>query len=137
MPHEASVQPEASTVSTGKGLRYVGNWIYGFSGLVTVQNSPVALFETTTGSGLIVCQIGMFTSDSSSNNAEIVVSLNDIKVIAFEVLNTTQGDYLNGFAPMDLIIPPFTKFELTAVNTTSSSEMSWYSTLTGRVYGAE
>ena len=137
MPHEASVQPEASTVSTGKGLRYVGNWIYGFSGLVTVQNSPVALFETTTGSGLIVCQIGMFTSDTSTNNAEIAVSLNDVNVIVFEVLNTTQGDYLNGFAPMDLIIPPLSKFKLTAVNTASSSGMTWYATVTGRVYGAE
>jgi len=133
----ADVQPSASVASVGKGIRYIGKYCYGYSGLVTVQNSPVALFETTTGSGLIVCEIGIFTSDSSSNNAEIVVSLNDVNVIAFEVLNTTQGDYLNGFAPMDLIIPPLSKFKLTAVNTASSSEMTWYSTLTGRVYGAE
>ena len=131
------IQPSASIASTGKDFRYIGNWIYGFSGLVTCQNAPVALFETTTGSGIIVCQIGIFTAQASTNNAEIVASLNDIDVIAFEVLNTTQGDYLNGFAPMDLIIPPFSKFKLTCVNTASSSEMSWYATVTGRVYGAE
>ena len=137
MPHTDTIPVSASIASTGKDLRYVGNYCYGYSGLVTVQNSPVALFETTTGSGVIVCQIGMFTSDSSTNNAEIAVSLNDVNVIVFEVLNTTQGDYLNGFAPMDLIIPPLSKFKLTAVNTASSSGMTWYATVTGRVYGAE
>jgi len=136
MAEAEGIPPSASIASAGLGLRYIGDYAYGFSGLVLVQNSPVALLEFTTGTGFIVCKIGVFNSDDSSNNAEIALSLNDIDVINFEIINTAQGDYLNGFAPIDLLIAPFTKFKLTAQNTTSSSERSWYATLTGRVYDA-
>ena len=120
--------------STGKHLNIIGDRVYGYSGAVTVQSAALPLFETFTGPGYMVCKIGIFTPLSSTNNAEIVVSLNGLNVIAFEVLNTTQGDYLNGFAPMDLIIPPLSEFKLTAQNTASSAEMTWYATVTGRVY---
>jgi len=126
----------ASQTITGPDLQYTQDNLrcFAYSGNIVVQSAALPLLEFTSGSGFIVGQIGIFTPLSSSNNAEIAVSLNDINIIVFEVLNTTQGDYLNGFAPMDVIIPPFTKFKLTAVNVTSSAEMTWYGTLTGRVY---
>jgi len=120
--------------SVGKHLNIIGDRVYGYSGAVVVQSSALPLFDAFTGPGYIVCQIGIFTAQASTNNAEIVVSLNGLDVIAFEVLNTTQGDYLNGFAPMDLIIPPLSEFKLTAQNTASSSDMTWYATVVGRLY---
>jgi len=126
----------ASQTITGPDLQYTQDNKRGFaySGIIKFQNSAVSVLEFISGSSFFVGQIGIFTSDTSSNNWEVAVSLNDIDIIVFEVLNTIQGDYLNGFAPMDIIIPPATKFKLTSVNTASSSEMTCYGTLIGRVY---
>jgi len=125
-----------SNVVAGAGLdlNYVGNFVFGYSGIVTVQNSPIALLESQTGGEIIVCKIGIFTPQASSNNGEIVVTLNGITVVAFETLNTTQDDYLNGFAPIDLLIPPYSQLKITAVNTASSSSMDWCATLVGKLY---
>jgi len=136
MVEAEGIPPTASVASVGPNIRYIGDYAYGYSGTIAVQSAALPLLEFTSGSGFIMGQIGIFTPLSSSNNAEIAVSLNGIDVIVFEVLNTTQGAYLNGFAPMDILIPPFTEFKITAVNVTSSAEMIWYATLVGRVYGA-
>jgi len=126
----------SSNVVAGAGLdlNYIGNLVFGYSGIVVVQSAPISLLEAQTGSGTIECKVGIFTPLSSSNNAEIVVKLNDISIVAFEVLNTTQGDYLTGFAPIDLIIPPYTQLKITAVNTASSAEMQWCASLVGKVH---
>ena len=58
---EASVPPEASVASTGKGIRYVGNWAYAHSGSVTNVDTGAAaqttILDFTSGSGFIVAKL--------------------------------------------------------------------------------
>jgi len=128
--------------TTGRGLAVTGPKLiytedgkacYAYSGIITVQSAALALFESQTSpTDPLLCKIGVFTPQASTNNAEIVISLSGITVLAFEVLNTTQDDYLTGFAPIEIILPPNTEFKMTAVNTASSAEMQWCATLIGR-----
>jgi len=120
---------------TGPKLIYTedGKACYAYSGIITVQSAALALFESQTSpTDPLLCKIAVFTPQASSNNAEIVISLSGITVVSFEVLNTTQDEYLTGFAPIEIILPPNTEFKMTAVNTASSSAMDWCATLVGR-----
>jgi len=130
------------TTTTGRGLAVTspkliftedGKACYGYSGIITVQSAALPLFESVTSpTDPLLCKIGVFTPLSSSNNAEITISLSGVTVVSFEVLNTTQGDYLTGFSPIEIILPPNTEFKMTAINVASSAEMQWCATLVGR-----
>ena len=48
------IQPSASVASTGKGIRYIGEYAYAYSGSLAVGTGAFEdLLEFTTGSGII------------------------------------------------------------------------------------
>ena len=142
MPHDASVQPEASTVSTGSGLRYVGNRVYAYSGTFTASVSTQTCLEFTTGSGIIVGDFfysggvnyvaanlgdGQNTGYRLTLNGEIasIVKLSSIT----ESMPTT--------ATLKVILPPFTIVQLEILSSADSGGQLSTCSFSGRVYGAE
>jgi len=137
---ETSVQPEASTVSTGLGLRYVGEWVYAYSGRYEAKTDKQTVLDTTSGSGIIVCRINFngFVHENvpgtgTAGMAEIL--FNDLNI---SILRSESGALDAPYTVYEkFVIPPFTKVKVT-VDADSDSGQYWGSVnLVGRVYGAE
>ena len=128
------IQPSASTASVGKGIRYIGNWAYAYSGTIPDGGSGSAaatLLSFTTGAGLMVSQLSMITNSESNANVYIDLQLNGSSV--FKGLSDDIPSLYGPF-PVEIIIPPFTEVLL---KWGSSGSFIMTATLTGRVYGAE
>jgi len=136
MAHTDVIPTSASVTSTGPGIRYIGNWVYGYSGTVAVSGSIGSLLDFTTGAGLIVGSVELHGSYAQigQNQLRFRVQLNGETVIDTywdATLDATFIDY-----PTALIIPPFTRCEVDMAQA-SGSDKDMQITLTGRVYGAE
>jgi len=133
---EASVQPEASTVSVGKSIRYIRNWAYAYSGPVGVPNSETILLDTVSGSGILKAIIQLAYGTPDSDNMQYKIYFNDLIVMQFSMSGAVDvGNWQTML--YNFIIPPLTKIKVTAQNTTSVTERIQTATITGRVYGAE
>ena len=142
MPHEASVQPEASTASTGLGIRYIGNWAYALSGTFTAHTPAFTMLEFTTGAGYIDAYFNLngqirFTLDiAQGGNCGFQISFND------EIVGQTVADTVGtgiGGSPMfqRLIIPPLTLVKVEGVSAEINAQETMTCSMRGRVYGAE
>ena len=136
---EASVTPEASIASTGKGIRYIGNWVYAMSGVKSVDNNETVLLEFTTGAGLIYADFGFWyaTAVGGGNIGDdylFRILFNDLLILT-QNNNASKEIYHPNYPK--LIIPPLTLVTVSAQNSTDTSANDISATLTGRVYGAE
>jgi hypothetical protein len=133
----APVQPSASVAATGLGIRYVGNWIYGYSGAVGADDSETDLINANSGSGIIVAEVMFRYAGTSPEGDNYVyrIRLNGEIVLSYLVDQTLENYAARHLAP--IIIPPLTEVRLTAQNTTDGSTHNQAALLTGRVYGAE
>ena len=135
------IQPSASIASTGKGIRYIGQHCYGYSGTVVigaVQSQFYPMLEFTGGSGYIIgkLQIGSnVAGGSSGDNFELKLELNGIAVMIAEAQQVPQTEPM-GYVPWDILIPPFTKTTFSMANVANADATDWFMILTGRVYGA-
>jgi len=133
MTHTDTIPVSASIASVGKGLRTVGNWIYGYSGLVSVDTSETDLISATSGSGLIVAKWHPFYQTSSANNFAFYAYLNG-ELVQYVEVTSSEAD--TPYTGVNIIIPPFTIFELKSKNLAGGSH-NMLATITGRVYGTE
>ena len=134
---EASVTPEASTVSTGKGLRYIGEHAYAYSGQTAAgADADASLLDFTTGSGYIVGQFQFSYAPDTLQSADCRyrIKLNGEIVIQYwDEADIREDANPHQFLPM--IIPPFTRVE-TIANMVGVASQLMCSTFSGRVYGA-
>ena len=54
MPETDTIPVSASIASTGKGIRYIGDYAYALSGKVACNNTGATIIESITGSGFII-----------------------------------------------------------------------------------
>ena len=142
MPHEASVQPEASTVSTGFGLRYIGTkpqFCYAYSEMHQVTTGDVLHLDFTSGSGFInaiFTGVGAVLPASAALGSVTIytIKLNGLTIATLKV-DTLQED-MPTYAPWPFIIPPFTRVVISAIAEHSTTDMKTSCQITGRVYGA-
>ena len=128
------VQPEASVVQTGLGIRYVGEHCYAYSGVVQDASSATAattVLDFTSGSGYIHARIDLVSDAKATADRFLNILLNDESVIN----GAWDNDPAKSLSPVvKLIIPPFTRFVLKwGCSATKNVTIS----LTGRVYGVE
>ena len=105
-----TIPVSASIASTGKGIRYIGDYAYAYSGVITsagAGSADTTYLLFTTGSGLIVGQIRISNADSGNGERFGQILLNDIVVI--DLKSDTAPDWSSSVYPLDIIIPPFTK----------------------------
>ena len=132
-----AVPVNASVVSTGLGVRYVGEnpmYAYAYSGAIGVPNSETTLINSISGTGIwkAIIQIAYGTPDS--DDMQYKIYFNDIIVMQIGISGAVdQGNWQTML--YNFIIPPLTKIKVTAQNTTSVTERIQTASITGRVYG--
>ena len=126
------IQPSASIASVGKGIRYIGDRCYAYSGAITTTGSAVTMLSFTSGAGIIVATVQFFYQIAGGSNVKYSVKFNDIPIMEYTCDAAVAGS--NASEPDNtspIIIPPFTE-----VLTECDGANDHYCILVGRVYGA-
>jgi len=136
-----AVPTNASIASTGNVLRYVGEWVYGYSGPVPVGAGGTGvedlLFQAQSGSGVIIAKLQIFYFDTSTNDYFYKIYLNDVTVYAYASGGGVSSSQNLAVAWTNILIPPSSKLKVTAANQDSGNNRDHSLSLIGRVYGAE
>jgi len=134
------VPTSASIASTGKGIRYIGNWAMAYSGLLQISNTDVTHLDFTSGAGLISGSISMTgpvlaTDINNGENILFICYFNDLAI--FNVKMNPAGEGMPGDTTIPIIIPPLTRVVVKAKSTATSANYKTSCVMVGRVYGAE
>ena len=130
------VQPEASVVQTGLGIRYIGDHAYAFSGVKALPDSgaPENYIDFISGSGYIVGEIKISADWSGLGGNELYINfyLNELKIVHER---DTGNNYVPGNLTWPILLPPFSHLEidLSAAVPADGADVIFV----GRVYGAE
>ena len=86
MPETDVIPTSASVASTGKGIRYIGDHAYAYSGAVVTGGGGSAdgtVLEFTTGSGYISGQLMYQVDDLGGPTLYVEVKINDVVVLIY------------------------------------------------------
>jgi len=136
MAEAEGIPPTASVVVPGPSLNYVGQHVYGYSGIVGSDGTAeLTLLEFTLGSGYAVALVEFDYGEISSVDFTPRIYLNN-QVISQPVQRggATSNEAEINPTPVHVIIPPFTEVKITMQSNSGGREFG--ARITGRVYGA-
>ena len=117
---------------TGTTLNYIGKHAYAYSGAVDVKENEVSLLVFTTGNEYIFGKLQNASATLTGNNHSLKVKMNDEIIIDQDMNNVYEE--LTGAQEWQLIIPPYTKVNITLQNIQSTDTAQFNAIFTGRVY---
>jgi hypothetical protein len=113
--------PVGGTVGIGTSINYVGDRVYGYSGLLTVAGTPINVLKFETGSELIQSTFQFFAADNNSEVYTFQVEINGQIVTQFNSEGRGSSDREHG-SIIPIIIPPFTTVKAIATATSGASQ---------------
>ena len=120
-----------SFTGTALTLEVIGNHIYGYSGLVAVDNTEADLINYQTGNFYIVGTFQPSINTDTSDNMFFKIYIGD-QVISSTLIGSTTSN--TPFEETELIIPPYTNLKITCANDSTSSARDVTAVFTGRIY---
>ena len=139
MPEPDTIPVSASVASTGKGIRYIGDYAYAYSGNYEANTTVIeGIIDFTSGAGVIVALFQLNGAISPTVADNRTASSATIKFNGETVAILGAG---NGAidAPMSdenkLIIPPFTNVQIDLDAAAIDAGMFSSVNIVGRVYG--
>ena len=75
MPETDTIPVSASVASTGKGIRYIGDYAYAYSGKIVINNETVDFLDFTSGAGYIVAKLTGGRNMKSAAETEVNILL--------------------------------------------------------------
>ena len=117
---------------TGSSLNYIGNHAYAWSGFADFDDNETTFLQFTTGNEYSILQLMPTRADAGlSADSQTRVYVNSEKV--FNVIHK-DGNRPAETAPYNILIPSFSKVQITMINTTNTTTLNGAVMLTGRVY---
>ena len=124
----------SNPVGIGQTLNYIGKHVYANSGLVVVDNATTTLLDSRTSSNsYILAGIQLGCINKVSEDFDVEIKIDGQTVMGIQIDNSNQ-EYLYGMYPIELIIPPDSRIQVTMINISSGTGRDWFLTLTGEVY---
>jgi len=136
------VQPAASVVQTGLGLKYVGEHAFAYSGSYAASNSAQTALDFTSGMGYIVAKIELFggtqfaePGNGAQTTGQVAFNGDVITVMKSVVKYPSDGGQTGD--KCRVIIPPLTRVVVQIDSNEDNANELCHVVLTGRVYGTE
>jgi len=122
----------SNPAGTGRGLNYIGDHAFSFSGIVTDATSGAAntvLLDFTTGGSYFVGTLNFTDDHVAADNIFFSVTMDNTIVVDLAYKSGGAGnDSLN---PWEILIPPYSRVQVKFGATSSVDGTAW---LVGRVY---
>jgi hypothetical protein len=120
-----------------KGLNYVGNHAYAYSGQIQTSDSPKTHLEFFTGPSYLIgtldCLGAVKADDIGSGTiAVFLLTLNDEEISTIKVDSEVEDQPSN--STIRIFIPPYTKVKITVDSLSSTAGFKTSCNITGRVY---
>ena len=129
----------SNPTGVGRGLNYIGDYAYAFSGRTGASTSLNTRFDFTTGNSIFVGEltgmgaVNMDTGDLASGYITGWEIFFNGEAVAGTKVDSAQEDQPNEFT-IPLIIPPFTHVEIKNISNGTDANRQTSTMLTGRVY---
>jgi len=122
----------SNPTGTSGSLNYVGDHAYLYTGFIGVTNIKATLASFTTGALYVVGSFQpQYDTNTATDNYGFEVLLNGEKISSTQITSAT--DY-SPYQEIELLIPPYSKIEITAQNKTDSSSNDVGAIIIGRIY---
>jgi hypothetical protein len=118
---------------TGQGLNYIGEHAYAYSGVVSVNNNETTMLLFSTGNSYVMAQVNFNTGSTSNDDYLYKVKLNE-EIIQEYIFTGSPADRARPDNTIPILLPPYSKVELTATNVTDTSDNNQIVSIVGRVY---
>jgi len=126
-----------SFVGPQEALEIAGDFAYGYSGEIIVNNNTVAMFEFTTGNYLFVGSfsygVDQNASLSGSKLIGFTIEMNGAKIMQLVTQTASAFPMIDIDNNYNLIIPAYTQIKIES-ETTNDNNVPTYGMLTGRIY---
>lgn len=137
MPITGAGNPAGSggTAGVGTSLNYVGDYAFGFSGIISAASSSAAdttLLDFTMGSHFLVGTIAFQTTEIANNAIYLQVLVNGEAIITGAWDNSGNGQ-ATANTPIDLILPAYCRVQV-RWGITGGTGADATAQITGRVY---
>ena len=124
--------PVGSTFTgPSEALEILGNHIYGYSGVVAVDNVETNLINYNSGNFYIVGTFQPSIHEDTSDNMFFKIYIAGAEVSATLIGSTTSG---TPFEETELILPAYTNLTITCENDSTSNARDVTAVFTGRIY---
>jgi len=123
----------SNPVGIGTGINYIGNRVYGYSGIVAVQTSDTDLLTFTTGSELIIATAQFFNTENSAELIKWQVSFDSQTVLQYHSEGRGSAEREHG-NPIPLVIAPHSKVVVFG-ECQGSSPIGGCALITGEIVG--
>jgi len=132
------IASNAQFSGTGKGLVYVKDFCYAYSGAVTVSGTDDVALDFSTGKHIIEAKVMVqYIQDSADgDDSKMNIELNG-EVIAGNIVGANFGQPANTMGPenwIPIIIPPLSRVRILFTMLSGGGSIVLGSTFTGRVY---
>jgi len=119
---------------SSKSIVVIGDFCYGYSGLLNIDDTETTMLESTTGNYTSVVRIQFGNLESTGQDFLFQMYLNDQLVAALvtrTAITTAKSGTESG---VKMVIPPYTTIKVTGDNKESSTAKNWVCNLSGRIY---
>jgi len=127
-----------SPASTGGGINYIANRVYGYSGSVSLTAEIKDMLVFSTGSELIEAQINFSNTTenlSTGQTSGIIIKFNGEIILDCNWIFSSATNYQYSLQPIPLIIPPYTDVVIQC-QSSDGNAIDFNALLTGRIIDA-
>ena len=118
-------------------LEITQNLAYAYSGAIALNNETKTTLEFRTGNFTFFSNTqltGETESLGSNEHLALIISLNGVRVLLQKTkANANTGGVNLDYDSFAIIIPPYTEVKV-EVDTNNAASLSWFTTMTGRIY---
>ena len=116
----------------GTGLNYIGNHAYAYSGLVAINDGAPTMLDFSTGNSYVNAVFDYGNCTTSGDDIQFKINLNGETIM----VTHTRGPVNSGNAGLqpNIIIPPYSRIQITGTNFSSSTDRLCVVSIVGRVY---
>jgi len=123
----------SNPAGTGSSLNFIGDHVYGFSGIVANASSGTAdsvCFDFTTGAEYIDTRVSVMSDEVGTAALYARIEMNGEAVFRQNIDSASSGGFQYD-NPFYMIIPPFTHFKLLVG---ANANVDFTAMIVGRVY---
>jgi hypothetical protein len=121
----------SNPAGTGSSINYVGNFVYGYSGVMGIDDTETTMLEFTTGSEIIVAEFNFTAIERTGDQLFGTIYVDSQKIaVSWSGLSTNNNE---PSYPIKVVIPPFTRVKATGDNITAAAR-EFAVTMTGELY---
>jgi len=113
-------------------LELLGNFIYGYTGEVAIDNNVTDVIDFNTGNYVSYLNVTPSSTAASNDDYILKIKLNDSLIYQSLFSNTFQSNPY-GYFPIQIIVPAYTSLKIQLNNNSGTTPNGWLISIVGEI----